>query len=296
MRFRGVVAAKLALLIYKDRREWFKTIPYNDNNRRGCMRLHIKKRNLILGLVLIFAVGAVFYLKAQYVVPVLMYHKIDENSESSRLSVSPRSFKRQMYFLKTHKYNVVRLEDLAILIKKDNVPAKTIAITFDDGYEDNYKIAYPMLKELGLNATIFIVPSMIGIDGYLTWPEVIEMSESGIISIGSHTMTHAWLPDQPEQKLDSQILDSKRAIESHIRKKIYSFSYPLGGFNENIRRKVIGAGYSIAVTTNPGKKYPKHDLFAMKRLRISKTSDNLAVFWFEITGLYTWIKEHRDKD
>ena len=122
------------------------------------------------------------------------------------------------------------------------------------------------------------------------------MSESGVIAIGSHTMTHAWLPDQPDQRLDSEIMGSKRSIESHLSKKAETFSYPSGGFNQNVRDKVIKSGYKIAVATNPGKKYPKHDLFAMKRLRISGTSDNLFVFWFEITGFYTWIKEHRDKD
>jgi peptidoglycan/xylan/chitin deacetylase (PgdA/CDA1 family) len=130
----------------------------------------------------------------------------------------------------------------------------------------------------------------------MTWGQILEMSESGIVTIGSHTMTHPWLPDQSDQKLDSEIIGSKRSIESHLSKEAGVFSYPSGGFNQNVRDKVRKAGYKIAVTTNPGKKYPKHDLFAMKRLRISSTSDNLFVFWFETTGFYTWIKEHRDKD
>ncbi|MBU1061108.1 MAG: polysaccharide deacetylase family protein [Candidatus Omnitrophica bacterium] len=225
-----------------------------------------------------------------------MYHKIDEDAMFSKLSVSPDSFERQMTFLKQYGYNVVRLHDLPGLMGKGNSPYKTVAITFDDGYENNYKEAYPVLKKLGLPATIFIAPGLIGMDGYLTWGQVIEMSESGLISIGSHTMTHAYLPDSSEQKLGVEIFDSKRAIESHIRKDVTSFSYPVGAFNDYIRDKVMKAGYTIAVATNPGRKYPKHDIFAMKRLRISRTSDNLFVFWIEITGFYTWLKEHRDED
>ena len=260
------------------------------------MRLQVTRKSVVVATFLIITIVIVLYAKAQYVVPIVMYHKIDGNSAASRLSVSPESFKAQMAFLKRHRYNVVRLEDLSKMVRENKLPSKTIAITFDDGYEDNYVNAYPVLKGLGLPAVIFIIPAMIGNDGYLTWDQVVEMSESGIITIGSHTMTHSWLPGQPEQRLDSEIRDSKRAIESHLNKETTAFSYPLGGFNQNVRDKVIKAGYKIAVATNPGKKYPKHDLFAMKRLRISSTSDNLFVFWFEITGFYTWIKEHRDKD
>jgi peptidoglycan/xylan/chitin deacetylase (PgdA/CDA1 family) len=256
-----------------------------------------KYRRLLVSIVVfIFAIGGFLWAKKQYVVPIAMYHRIDDKAAFSKLSVSPESFKRQMQFLKRHDYNVVKLEDLPDLLEKGNVPHKTIAVTFDDGYENNYTAAYPVLKELGLPATIFISPALIGTEDYLTWDQVIEMSESGVISIGSHTMTHSWLPGSDEHKLDVEIIDSKRAIESHIRRPVISFSYPLGGFDRHVREKVIKAGYKISVATNPGKAYPKHDLFAMKRVRISRTSDSLFVFWIETSGFYTWIKEHRDED
>jgi len=258
------------------------------------MKFDIKRSYAVIAIALLAA--AVLCAKSQYVVPVIMYHNIDERSAVSRLSVSSESFGRQMNFLKSHRYNVVKLEDLAGMLKKNKLPSRTIAVTFDDGYENNYTNAYPVLKKLGLQATIFIIPAMVGTDGYLTWSQIAEMSESGFIEIGSHAMAHPWLPTQPKENLDPEIRGSKLAIESRLNKEVNAFSYPLGGFNKDVREKVIEAGYKIAVATNPGKKYPKHDLFAMKRLRISSTSDNLFVFWFEITGFYTWIKEHRDKD
>lgn len=262
----------------------------------GYNRLQKKKKFISVGFALIIIIPVFLWARAQYVVPIIMYHKIDDSFAVSRLSVSPESFKAQMAFLKSHKYNVVKLEDLVGLVKKKAFPPKTIAITFDDGYENNYINAYPVLKEFGIQATIFIIPALVGTDGYMTWDQIMEISESGIVTIGSHSMTHPWLPSQSVQKLDSEIRDSKRAIESHLRKEIFAFSYPLGGFDKNVIEKVRKAGYRIAVATNPGKRYPRHDLFAMKRLRISNSSDNLFVFWFETTGFYTWIKEHRDKD
>ncbi len=253
------------------------------------------RRIIVPAVILVITISAVLYVKAQYVVPVIMYHNIDGNSAVSTLSVSPESFKSQMSFLKRHGYNVVTLEELGDMVKKNRFPPKTVAITFDDGNENNYVNAYPVLKGLNLHAAIFIIPAMIGREGYLTWDQVMEMSESGVIIIGSHSMTHPWLPSQPDQKLDSEIAGSKRAIEGHLAKEAYAFCYPSGGFDKNVREKVIGAGYKIAVATNPGKKYPKHDLFAMKRIKIARTSDNLFVFWFETTGFYTWVKEHRGK-
>jgi peptidoglycan/xylan/chitin deacetylase (PgdA/CDA1 family) len=260
------------------------------------MKFKIMKKNVITGVVLAAVLAVVFYARAQYVVPVIMYHKIDGNSAVSRLSVSPKSFKAQMNFLKKHKYNVVKFEDLAEMLKEKKLPSKTIAITFDDGYEDNYLNAYPILKETGLTATIFVIPAMVGKEGYLTWGQIAEMSESGLVTIGSHTLTHSCLPGMAVQQLGREIAGSKSSIEGHLGKKVNTFSYPLGGFDKAAREEVIKAEYKIAAATNPGKKYPKHDLFAMKRLRISNSSDNLFVFWFEITGFYTWIKEHRDKD
>jgi peptidoglycan/xylan/chitin deacetylase (PgdA/CDA1 family) len=264
----------------------------------GYKMLLMKKYRSAIILITVFVIAGagILWARRQYVIPIVMYHSIDEASDVSKLSVCPSSFREQIRFLKTHNYNVVKLEELPDMVKKSRLPRKTIAITFDDGFENNYTCAYPVLTEFGIPATIFIVPAWVGKEGYLTWDQVIEMSESGVISIGSHTMTHAWLPGLPEQRLDDEIFESKRAIESRIMKPVDSFSYPLGGFNSHVRDKVIKAGYKIAAATNPGKKYPKHDLFAMKRVRISRTSDNPAVFWIETSGFYTWIKEHRDDD
>ncbi|MFH1478942.1 MAG: polysaccharide deacetylase family protein [Candidatus Omnitrophota bacterium] len=256
----------------------------------------MKKKNSVILVLLVIMLVVFLWGREQYAVPIIMYHNIDQNSASSRLSVSPENFERQMSFLKRNDYNVVELSKISDLIRNNEVPYKTIAITFDDGYENNYKYAFPILKKYGLPATIFIAPGVIGKEGYMTWEQVIEMSDSDVVSIGSHSMNHAYLPHIQKYYLDLEIKGSKDLIERYIKKKVYSFSYPVGGFNDYVRNLVVRAGYKIAVATNPGKKYPKHDIFAMKRLRISNTSDNLFVFWIETSGFYTWIKEHRDDD
>ncbi|OIO39305.1 MAG: hypothetical protein AUJ75_01495 [Candidatus Omnitrophica bacterium CG1_02_49_10] len=251
---------------------------------------------MVSALVVVVIFAASGFINNAYVVPVAMYHKIDGDSMKSVLSLSPESFERQMAFLRKHKYNIIPLAELARIIKeKKRAPSKTIAITFDDGYENNYTNAFPVLKRYDIPATIFVVIKDVGTDGFMTWGQIEEMRDAGI-DIGSHTLTHPHLPSIDENRLISEVVGSKAIIESRLGGTVKSFSYPSGGFNAMVRKEVVDAGYEVAVATNPGKKYPKHDPYALKRLRISRTSDNLFVFWIETSGIYTFIKEHRDDD
>ncbi|MBU1998981.1 MAG: polysaccharide deacetylase family protein, partial [Candidatus Omnitrophica bacterium] len=214
----------------------------------------------------------------------------------NRLLVSLKDFQRQMLFLKESGYNVIPLSALAELIRhKKKIPSKTLSITFDDGYKDNYTLAYPVLKKYGLPATIFVIYNEVGTGGKLSWQDIMKMQDDGLVTIASHTLNHRALVDvQSEEELRREIFDSKRLLEEKLGRAVDIFSYPIGAFNAHIRQLVIDAGYKLSVATNPGKDYPKNDLFALKRLRISSSSSNLLVFAIEISGFYTFIKEHRD--
>ncbi len=250
---------------------------------------------VIFSIFVIVAITIAIIVPYGYVVPVIMYHSIDENT-SSALSVSPKSFARQMKFLKDFGYNVISLEELIGYIRdKKPLKAKTIAITFDDGYKNNYTDAYPALKRYNLPTTIFVIVDNVGKEGFLNWNDIKEMSLNNI-TIGSHTLKHAYLTSLDFKSLDNELMLSKRILEEKIGKRVSVMSYPLGGFNEAVKEAVKRAGYIGACATNPGKKYPNNDIYALKRIRISKTSDNLFVFWIETSGFYTWIKEHRDED
>jgi len=260
--------------------------------------MSVKKRPLILWLVIaVLIVGIFVFLKSIYVAPILMYHHIDSDSKESKLSVSPESFRRQMKFLKDNNYNVVSLDKLVELIEsKKPMPYKTIAITFDDGYKDNYTEAFPLLKKYDIPASIFIAANKIGKQGYLSWQELEEMASYGI-DIGSHTLTECYLPDiKDKRKLYREIYDSRKIIKDRLPSEATFIAYCSGGFNENIKQMAMRAGYAGACATNPGKDYPDDDIYALKRVRISRTSDNLFVFWIESSGFYTWLKEIRDED
>ncbi|MDP2905817.1 MAG: polysaccharide deacetylase family protein [Candidatus Omnitrophota bacterium] len=259
------------------------------------------KRLIGISIVIIALAAAIAgFIRLQYVVPVVMYHSVsDVVDHKNRTHVSTAVFERQMRFLKNHHYNVIPLAKAAeFIINKKKIPAKTIAITFDDGYKNNYTHAYPILKKYNLPAAIFIILDEVGRPqgDRLDWAEIKEMRASGLITIGSHALGPEPLINyKSEEMLRRQIFDSKRLLEQNLGAQVDIFSYPGGMFNAEIRRMVIDAGYKLAAATNPGKDYPSDDIFAIKRLRISENAGDLFVFGVETSGFYTFMKEHRHK-
>lgn len=270
-------------------------------------RLKILKLGLISFSLAIIGLGAViiFVLPRHYLVPILMYHSIGEDipDKDNLLSISVSSFEKEMKFLKDRKFNVISLEDLADYIDSGlRLPRNSVVVTFDDGYKDNFILAFPLLKKYNIPATIFICPLLISQEpDYLTWTQVKKLASSPLIDIGSHGLSHAYLPDIKDQRqLSYQIKTSKILLGEILNVPIKFFSYPAGGFTKKIRQMVIDSGYRGAVATKPGRRYPDNDIFALKRMRISEHNKNLFVFWVKLTGFYVplreWQRRHKDKD
>jgi len=263
-------------------------------------KLFFRSASVVVALILAYAVLAHF-LNAIYVPAILMYHSVGEKCRTldgygRKLNVDTETFARQMRFLHDHNYNVIPVAVLAKKIRKhEKIPHNTIAITFDDGLENNFVNAYPILKKYGLPATIFVTTNFIGKKNFITW-ENIRILQNNNISVESHTASHNWLPDMDAAELRGELLGSKKILEKNTGHKIEMLSYPLGGFNELTQKVARESGYVGAVATNPGRKSPKDDPYALKRIRISATSNNMFVFWGEISGYYTFIKEIRDSD
>jgi peptidoglycan/xylan/chitin deacetylase (PgdA/CDA1 family) len=147
-------------------------------------------------------------------VPVLQYHHINWNKRDKN-TLTPKEFEREMRYLSKKRYSSLFLEDLVNYLERGgDLPPQPIAITFDDGFKDNFIYAYPILKRYNLKATIFVVTSAIkerstsstfrnhfeslagtvlspkGSDDFLSWDQIKEMEESGLIDIQSHTHSH----------------------------------------------------------------------------------------------------------
>lgn len=262
--------------------------------------LKIKRLILIL-LILAAAFFTAFgFLRKHYVVPILMYHSVAPVIDpGNMIAVSAASFEKQMRFLKSHNYNVITLGKLAVKLKnREKIPDRTVVLTFDDGYKDNYTYAFPILKKYNLTADMFIIINEVGRkqNDRLSWDEIKEMQDSGLIYFGSHCLGPEPLVNiKSDEVLRNEIFGSKKILEERLGRSVSAFSYPEGLFNSYIRQLVIDAGYSLAVATNPGKNYPNNDMFALKRIKMSKRSANMFTFRVLVSGYYTFMKESKRK-
>lgn len=246
---------------------------------------------ILAGIILLFSL-----VRQRYVAPIIMYHYVHYGADpSDKLVVAPETFQRQMRFLKERRYNVIPLEKLAVLIReKKKIPARTIAITIDDGHKDNYYYIFPVLKKYNLPATMFLIVNEIGRsqNDRLSWREIKEMQDSGLISFGSHTLGAEPLVNiRSEEEVRRQIFESKKILEEKLGKEVKIFSYPEGFFNAKIKKMVIQAGYLAAVSTSPGISFSSYDIFALKRLRISQNAGNLFIFYIQTSGYYGPVRE-----
>ena len=260
------------------------------------MRTVNKKIALGAGAFLIALAVLASYVefRSASVVPVLMYHSFQIEEKRLTPYVSPEIFEHQMKFLADNHYNVVGPDKvIAYMTGKEKMPSKTVLITADDGYDNFYKTAYPVLKKYKLPATFFIVTDNIGADGYLGWNELCEMSDSGLITIGSHTRSHPWIPSADEKKLWDELAGSKEILEKGIGRSVDFLCYPNGGFNDLAEDIAKKAGYKGAFTTNPSKKSGIKDIYAIRRIKMSSTSVSPVILWGKISKYYAWFKERR---
>jgi peptidoglycan/xylan/chitin deacetylase (PgdA/CDA1 family) len=209
-------------------------------------------------------------------VPVLMYHYIrnledpGKDPEGYALSISPEYFEQQIKYLSDEGYQSVTPEDLYQAIEnKTKLPPKPVLLTFDDGYEDFYTNAFPILKMYNFKATIFVITGFVSEpDGrYLTWDQIKELDRSGLITIGSHTISHKNLVTRPE--ILPEIKQSKDVLEKFLGHSVTTFAYPGGAFNENVANLVNQAGYNTAFTTRYGIWHNYDSRFETSRVRIS---------------------------
>jgi peptidoglycan/xylan/chitin deacetylase (PgdA/CDA1 family) len=247
----------------------------------------------VIVLIICASIG-IYGGRALYIPPILMYHSLVEtDNPPDSLSVSVKSFERQMSFLTRNHYNVITLESLAAMLKaRKKIPPKTVVLTFDDGRKDNYLYAFPILKKYNLPITLFIIVDEVGRFDRVTWEEIQQMRDSGLVTIGSHSLSHPYMIDiKDEKELRRQIFDSKKILEQRLGKDILTFCYPIGAFNAKVQAMVRDAGYLCAVAILPGKHIPNDDLFALKRAKVTEKAGNMFIFWALNSGYYSSMKE-----
>lgn len=183
-------------------------------------------------------------------IPVLMYHKIGDDKDNDAV-IREDLFREQMKFLKDNGYNPLTMDQLYdYVVNGAAVPEKPVVLTFDDGYADTYSIVYPIMKEYGFAATVFINPGDVGTR--LTWDQIREMHKNGI-TISNHGFQHIEMGQLSEAKQIENITKAQEALAKEVGIKDNPwFCYPYGDKNEFTDAATKKAGIKMSMAMKSG--------------------------------------------
>ena len=238
----------------------------NSERQEGRCEKSVSRARGFLIAVLILAIGTATFLfflfyggrKTYTYSPdtkILLYHLVREDvyGDNAYLFVKPEDFEAQLQEIQKQGYRTVFADELDTIGHNE----KAVVITFDDGYEDNYTVAFPILQKYGMKATVFIPSDMIGAQGHLTEAQIIEMQESGVFHFGSHTATHMKLDTALTPDIERELSESKTKIEAITGAPVTALAYPNGAYNDMAKVFAEKYGYHFCYTTN----YPQEPYY-----------------------------------
>lgn len=239
-------------------------------------------------------------------VPILMYHSIAGEDESHvhpyfRVATPPAIFAAQMRHLHEAGYTTCTPEEISAGIRSGQMAAgKRVAITFDDGYQNIYREALPVLHQFGFTAIVYLPTSFIADAAQrfkdrncLSWAEVRELQKHGI-SIGSHTVSHPQLSRLSREQIRQELVESKQTIEDKLSAPVRSFAYPFAfpqqdrAFQVIFRQLLKESGYQSGVCTIVGRASLQSDPLFLPRLPLNG-DDDPELLQAKLTGGYDWV-------
>jgi peptidoglycan/xylan/chitin deacetylase (PgdA/CDA1 family) len=228
---------------------------------------------------------------------IVAFHRVHEGAGGDdSLTVSVEMFERHCRFFQSH-FRVVRLADIVEKLERGQGFDRELAITFDDGYRDNFEKAAPVLERLGLPATFFVVTQWMGTgvvpwwDGergarhpWMSWDEVRTLQRKGF-DIGAHTRTHADLGAISGSEAAEEILGARRDLEKELGVPPDLFAYPYGGRHQMSgpnRELVKAAGFRCCCACVGGTNAASVSPFELQRVPISSWHRSPQQFGFEV--------------
>ena len=204
-------------------------------------------------------------------IPILLYHHVHPDPPSLDYWIDVENFEDQMQILSDLGYHTVTPTQLRQAILQGlQLPQKPVIITFDDGNEDNYEYAFPIMQKFGFIGVAYIVANRIGADGFLSAEQLKEIAAAGW-EIGSHSMTHTDLADVTPVELREELLDSRLRLEREIGVEVRSFAYPFGSFVSTLGSKVENYGYRTAMGLGKKTLHDQNTLYYLDRITIHGT-------------------------
>ena len=228
---------------------------------------------------------------------VVAFHRVNDTIPEDGLTRTSRDFERFCRFFKAN-YDVVSLDEFIRRLSSGGSIAGTLAITFDDGYLDNYEVAAPILYRLGLPSTFFVVTQFLGTNvvpwwdvklvrqpGWMTWDQVRSLRDQGF-DIGAHTRTHVDLGQVDGDDAELEIRGSKADIETNLGVTPRHFAYPYGGpknLLESNRERTRAAGFTSCVSCHGGTARSGTDAFRLRRIPLATWFRTPEQFAFEVS-------------
>lgn len=202
-------------------------------------------------------------------VPIIIYHSIrpyipGESALQDRFDVTPELFEQQLVYLRDNGYTPVSIDMLISFTKTGTTTPvkKPVVLTFDDGWENQYTYAFPLLKKYQMVGVFYVYTNPVdkGAVHFLSWNQIKEMSAAGMV-IGSHTLTHPYLKELSLDEARKEIFESKKNLETELGKPVLAFAQPFGGTSPEIEALAKEAGYVTARGTVEGVLHSRNDLF-----------------------------------
>lgn len=218
------------------------------------------------------------YTNGYRTVPILCYHQFtDGTPPSQKLELRAADFEAQLRYLRDNDFQVLSFDELRDIMQfKRPMPTKGVVLTIDDGYASVYDVAWPLLKQYGMKATLFIYTDFIGAGAALTWDQLREMRDSGLIEVESHGKSHTSLArlseDTDERSYKNRLAAELSASEASFMANLGAapdyVSYPYGNSSRVIATMLKQNGYSLAATVTRGSNGSFVDPFLLHRTMI----------------------------
>ncbi len=234
--------------------------------------------------------------------PILGYHQITSDTPPERFgdyAISSSQFEWQMDYLYKHGFVCLPLDELLQNSKKGQSPwRRAFALTVDDGYEDFFTVAYPILEKYGFTATVSLVSNLVsdhtesmvfGNNRYLTWEQIKILQQKGI-TFGSHSVTHSHLPSLDPDLIRRELITSKTQLEAGLGCEVKWFIYPYADTNNEIEKLVEEAGYQAALNGNHG----CNSTYNIRR-QFCRWDESQRTFIFRLSPLYNDFMRFRDE-
>jgi peptidoglycan/xylan/chitin deacetylase (PgdA/CDA1 family) len=228
---------------------------------------------------------------------VVGWHRIDGGAGG--LSTTPDELRTHLDVIERDGWRVVALPEAVAVLASEALPPKALALTFDDGYASVAEVAWPLLRARGWPATLYAVSGYLDGARRFAWDSPGDadarlLDAAGLrdvaadgLHVGSHTVSHRWLPHLDPATVAAEVRDSRAALEDLLGGPVEDFAYPMGGWNPAVRDAVAAAGYRSAVTVDRGRNARRRDPLALRRAFAPRGA---ADFARTLAGAYTFLR------